>query len=100
MEVLAAGAAPLVATITGGLAELITNGQPGYTARPADTYSLAAALSTALTCNLADRARLRAAGCHIAATRYNHPQAVAAFFGTVAPWAVIIPAAAWEDRSP
>jgi glycosyltransferase involved in cell wall biosynthesis len=94
LEAFAAGAAPVVATTAGGLAELVTDGQTGYTARPADPRSLAAALRRALACAPADRARLRAAGRHLAVTHYNHHNAVAAFFATAAPWAVTISAAA------
>jgi hypothetical protein len=43
LEAFVAGAAPVVATTAGGLAELVTD-QTGYSARPADAASLADAL--------------------------------------------------------
>jgi glycosyltransferase involved in cell wall biosynthesis len=91
LEGFAAGAAPVVSTTAGGLAELVTNGQTGYTAAPGNPPSLAGALRAALACNPADRARMRAAGRQIAATRFNYEVTVAQFFAATAPWAVDIP---------
>jgi glycosyltransferase involved in cell wall biosynthesis len=76
----------VVATTAGGLAELVTN-QTGYPARPADPASLAAALTRALAADTSDRPRLRAAGRHLALTRYNHNKNVRGFLDDVAPWA-------------
>lgn len=88
LEAFAAWAAPVVATTAGGLAELVIDGLTGYTAQPAHPASLAAAISRALACDPAGRARLRAASHRLAVTRYDHKQAVAAFCAEVAPWAV------------
>jgi glycosyltransferase involved in cell wall biosynthesis len=88
LEAFAAGAAPVVATTAGGLAEIVTDGLTGYTARPADPPSLAAAIGRALAADSATRDRLRAAGRRLAATRYNHHQAVEAFLSARAPWAL------------
>lgn len=88
VEAFAAGAAPVVATTAGGLAETVTDGLTGYTARPADPPSLAAAIDRALSADTATRDRLRAAGRHLAATRYNHHLAVEAFLSARAPWAL------------
>lgn len=88
LEAFAAGAAPVVATTAGGLAELVIDGLTGYTAQPRQPASLAAAISRALACDPAGRARLRAASRRLAVTRYDHAQAVAAFCAEVAPWTV------------
>ena len=88
LEAFAAGAAPVVATTAGGLAELVIDGLTGYTAQPRHPASLAAAISRALACDAAGRARLRAASRRLAASRYDHEQAVAAFCAEIAPWAV------------
>ena len=44
LEAYAAGAAPVVATTAGGLAEQVIDGVTGFTAAPADPVSLAAAI--------------------------------------------------------
>jgi glycosyltransferase involved in cell wall biosynthesis len=88
LEAFAAGAAPVVATTAGGLAETVADGLTGYTARPADPPSLATAIHRALAADAATRDRLRAAGRHLVATRYNHHQAVEAFLSARAPWAI------------
>jgi glycosyltransferase involved in cell wall biosynthesis len=88
LEAFAAGAAPVVATTAGGLAELVIDGLTGYTAQSRHPASLAAAISRALACDSAGRARLRVASRRLAVTRYDHAQAVAAFCAEVAPWTV------------
>lgn len=87
LEAFVAGAAPVVATTAGGLAELVTD-QTGYSAQPADPTSLADALTRALAADPVERARLRAAGRYLALTRYNHDKTVHAFLDDVAPWAI------------
>jgi glycosyltransferase involved in cell wall biosynthesis len=87
LEAFVAGVAPVVATTAGGLAELVTDGKTGYTASPADPQSLATAIHRALSADAATRDRLRAAGRHLAATRFNHDQAVREFLSAQAPWA-------------
>lgn len=89
LEAFAVGATPVVATTAGGLPELVIDGLTGYTAQPGHPVSLAAAISRALACDAAERARLRAGSRRLATTCYNHEQAVAAFCAEVAPWAVI-----------
>jgi hypothetical protein len=88
LEAFVAGAAPVVATTAGGLAELVIDGHTGYTATPADPQSLATAISRALSAGTAARSRLRAAGRHLAATRFNHDLAVREFLSAHAPWAI------------
>lgn len=87
LEAFVAGAAPVVATTAGGLAELITD-RTGYPAAPANPQSLAAALTRALAIGPAERAKLRAAGRHLAATRYNHQATTRRFMADIAPWAI------------
>ena len=88
LEAFVAGAAPVVATTAGGLAELVIDGRTGYTADPADPQSLATAIYRALSADTATRSRLRAAGRHLAATRFNHDRAVREFLSAHAPWAI------------
>jgi glycosyltransferase involved in cell wall biosynthesis len=88
LEAFAAGAGPVVSTTAGGLAELVTDGETGYTARPGDPESLAAAMRRALACSPAERDRMRAAGRQVAATRYNYQTAVTRFLAQTAPWAI------------
>lgn len=87
LEAFAAGAAPVVATTAGGLAELVTDNQTGYTARPANPRSLAGAVRRALTASPADRARLRAEGRRLASVRYDYGAIVRSFLRNIAPWA-------------
>jgi glycosyltransferase involved in cell wall biosynthesis len=88
LEAFVAGAAPVVATTAGGLAELVTDGRTGYTASPADPPSLATGIHRALSADTATRSRLRAAGRHLTATRYDHDRAVREFLSAHAPWAI------------
>lgn len=84
LEAFVAGAAPVVATTAGGLAELVTT-DVGFTAPPADPKALAAALHHALSITTADRVRFRVAGRR-AAARYNYEQTVQDFLTRIAPW--------------
>jgi len=88
LEAFLAGAAPVVATTAGGLAELVIDGRTGYTASPADARSLATALHRALSADTATCSRPRAEGRHLAATRFNHDRAVREFLSAQAPWAI------------
>jgi hypothetical protein len=73
LEAFAAGAAPVVATTAGGLAETVIDGSTGYCATPGDPPSLARAISRALTASPAEIARLRQGGKHLVAGRdYTH----------------------------
>lgn len=84
IESYAAGAAPVIATTAGGLAEQIAAGRTGFATTPADSVSLAAALRRALTST--ERDRMREHARHFAGARYDHPAAVRAFLDQVAPW--------------
>jgi glycosyltransferase involved in cell wall biosynthesis len=87
LEAFVAGAAPVVATTAGGLAELVTD-QTGYPAQPANPVSLADALMRALAADPTTRAHLRTAGRQLARTRYDHGKTVHAFLHQIAPWAI------------
>lgn len=88
LEAFAAGASPVVATTAGGLAELVTEGRTGHTARPADPPSLAAAISRALAATPSQRAALLAEGRRITAARYTYDTNIRRFLSTLAPWAI------------
>jgi glycosyltransferase involved in cell wall biosynthesis len=91
LEAYAAGAAPVVATTAGGLAEQVIDGVTGFTAAPADPASLASALRRALALSADERARMRAAGRDLARTRFDHRLAIQRFFAQTAPWACRAP---------
>jgi glycosyltransferase involved in cell wall biosynthesis len=86
IESYAAGAAPVIATTAGGLAEQIAAGRTGFATTPADSVSLAAALRRALALTSTERDRMREHARHFAGARYDHPAAVRAFLDQVAPW--------------
>ncbi|MGC4886634.1 glycosyltransferase family 4 protein [Micromonospora sp. DT227] len=88
LEAFAAGAAPVVATTAGGLAEQITDGITGFTAEPGRPEALAAAIDRALATTAKQRDLMRRAGQDEVASRFNHDAAVGRFLRTVAPWAV------------
>jgi glycosyltransferase involved in cell wall biosynthesis len=88
LEAFAAGAPAVVATTAGGLAEVVIEGQTGYTARPADSRSLAAAIRRALAASPARRARMLATGRGLVASSYAYESNVRAFLTTLAPWAI------------
>ena len=94
LEAYAAGASTVIATTAGGLAETVTEPLTGYTARPADPPSLAAAISRALTDGPADHARMLAEGRRLTATRYDYHAIVRAFLTRHAPWAISSPQSA------
>jgi glycosyltransferase involved in cell wall biosynthesis len=91
LDAFAAGASPVVATTAGGLAELLTEGETGYTAEPSSPRSLAAAIHRALAATLAQRAQMRSLGRRHLATRYDYQTSVQAFLRAVAPWAIADP---------
>lgn len=99
LEAFVAGAAPVVATTAGGLAELVT-ADTGYTARPADPRSLATAISNALAADVAQRTKLRAAGRHLARARYDHDRTVRDVLGRIAPWALNLASASRDTLTP
>jgi len=85
LEAYAAGAAPVVVTTAGGLAEQVIDGVTGLAAAPADPASLASAIGRALSLSAAERDRMRAAGRHLARTRFDCGSAVRRFLGQFAP---------------
>lgn len=87
LEAYAAGAAPVVATTAGGLAEQVTDGVTGFAAEPANPVSLAGAISRAVALSNAGRGEMRARALGLARARFDHRDAVRAFFGAFAPWA-------------
>ena len=87
LEAYAAGASPVIATTAGGLAEIVTEGNTGYAALPADPRSLAAAIRRALAASPGQRRRLLATGRHLITARYDYQASIAAFLTGLAPWA-------------
>jgi glycosyltransferase involved in cell wall biosynthesis len=88
LDAFAAGASPIVATTAGGLAELVTEGETGFTAQPSSPRSLATAIHRALAASQAQRAQMRSAGRRHLATRYDYQTSVRSFLNVVAPWAI------------
>jgi glycosyltransferase involved in cell wall biosynthesis len=70
------------------LAEIVTEGRTGYTARPADPRSLAAAIHRALTASPAEHARMLAEGRCLTTTSYDYDTNPQAFLTALAPWAI------------
>jgi glycosyltransferase involved in cell wall biosynthesis len=87
MEAYAAGAAPVVATTAGGLAEQVIDGVSGFTAAPGDPASLAVAIERALSLDAGQRQRMRAAGRDLARSRFDHSLGIRRFLADYAPWA-------------
>jgi glycosyltransferase involved in cell wall biosynthesis len=85
LEAYAAGAAPVVVTTAGGLAEQVIDGVTGLTASPADPVSLAGAIGRALSLTDDERERMRCAGRYLARTRFDYGRAVRHFLGQFAP---------------
>jgi glycosyltransferase involved in cell wall biosynthesis len=85
LEAYAAGAAPVVTTTAGGLAEQVIDGVTGLAASPGDPASLASAIERALKLTPAELDRLRAAGQHLARTRFDFRIAVRRFLLQFAP---------------
>ncbi|MFE7869474.1 glycosyltransferase family 4 protein [Micromonospora humida] len=88
LEAFAAGAAPIVTTTAGGLAEQVTDGVTGFTSEPARPDALAAAIDRALATAPKQRDRMRQAGQSQLSSRFDHDAAVGRFLGEIAPWAV------------
>jgi glycosyltransferase involved in cell wall biosynthesis len=85
IEAYAAGAAPVIATTAGGLAEQVIEGHTGFTTAPEDPASMAAALRRALGLSPAERHLIREEARQFAASRYDYPRAVRSFLKQVAP---------------
>lgn len=88
LEAYQGGASSVVATMVGGLAEIVTEGQTGFTAFPGNPPSLAAAILRALTARPDQRRRLLAQGRSIAAARFDYLTNIRSFFEARAPWAL------------
>ncbi|MBY8889208.1 glycosyltransferase [Streptomyces sp. PTM05] len=86
LEAHAAGAAPVVATTAGGLAETVTDQITGYTAPPANPAALADAIHRALTAPPDTVERLRAAGAALVAAR-DYTRCITGVLAHLAPWA-------------
>jgi glycosyltransferase involved in cell wall biosynthesis len=87
VEAYTAGAAPVIATTAGGLAEQVIDGVTGLTAAPGDPDSLADAIHRGLTLTRSERAQMRDAARRFAADRYDYTTAVSHFLCRTAPWA-------------
>jgi glycosyltransferase involved in cell wall biosynthesis len=87
LEAYAAGAAPIVATTAGGLAEQVIDGVTGFTTPPADPAGLAAAIERALRLDTGQRESMRAVGRELARTRFDHSLGIRRFLSDFAPWA-------------
>ncbi|WP_422753068.1 glycosyltransferase family 4 protein [Micromonospora sp. WMMD708] len=88
LEAFAAGAAPIVTTTAGGLAEQVTDGVTGFTSEPARPDALAAAIDRALATTPKQRDRMRQAGQSQLSSRFDHDAAVGRFLGEIASWVV------------
>ncbi len=85
LEAYAAGAAPVVATRAGGLAELVVEGRSGYLAEPHDPADLAQALRRAVMADTDTRARMRGHGREIL-HGFDYRDSVRSLLRQVAPW--------------
>jgi len=88
LEAFAAGAVPVIATAVGGLAEQVHDQITGYTAQPADSRSLAAAIGRGLCMTARARETMRAAARSLLAARYDYAANITAFMQQNAPWAM------------
>ncbi|WP_328604306.1 glycosyltransferase [Amycolatopsis sp. NBC_00345] len=86
MEAFAAGAAPVIATTAGGLAEQVVDGHTGFTCPPNSPSALAEALGRALDTDQRERARMRTRAFHQALRTYDQLGTVRRFLGETAPW--------------
>ncbi|MGH3839261.1 MAG: glycosyltransferase family 4 protein, partial [Pseudonocardiaceae bacterium] len=84
LEAYAAGAAPVVATRAGGLAELVVDGRSGYLAEPGDPASLAQALWRAAMADADTRQRMREHGREIL-RGFDYRESVRSLLGQLAP---------------
>jgi glycogen synthase len=92
LEAFAAGAAPVVATTAGGLAETVIDGVTGFSAPPGDVQALAGAVQRALCASPEQVTRLRAAGTALVAGR-DYSTCVTRVLAALAPWAIAVTAA-------
>ncbi len=92
LEAFAAGAAPVVATTAGGLAETVIDGVTGFSAPPGDVQALAGAVQRALSAPSEQVKRLRAAGAALVADR-DYTTCITRVLAALAPWAIAATAA-------
>ncbi|WP_102937529.1 glycosyltransferase family 4 protein [Streptomyces malaysiensis] len=88
LEAFGAQAGPVVATRAGGLAQTVLDGVTGFTARPGDPESLAAAIQRALTVTPREREQLASAGAALVASRHNYVTTLHAALARCAPWSM------------
>lgn len=84
LEAFAVGAAPVIATTAGGLAETVTEGITGFTAAPCDPESLASAIDRALALRTSEVNVMRANGVRAAHAR-DYDLSVLAALAHIAP---------------
>jgi Glycosyl transferases group 1 len=85
LEAYAAGAAPVVATRAGGLAELVGDGRSGYLAEPGNPADLAQALRRVAMADADTRARMRGHGREIL-RGFDYRESVRFLLRQIAPW--------------
>lgn len=98
LEAFAAGAGPVVATMAGGLAQTVVEGETGFTAAPRDAKSLATALHRALTVLPWERDRLRNAGAALVRSHHDYQANIGSVIERIAPWA-LVPASSAVGRA-
>lgn len=86
LESYAAGAAPVVVTMAGGLTEQVIDGVTGLTASPNNPVSLALAIRRALSLTDDQRDAMRSAGHSLARIRSDSGRAVQRFLQEFAPF--------------
>ncbi|RZQ61287.1 glycosyltransferase family 4 protein [Amycolatopsis suaedae] len=86
LEAFAAGAAPVVATTAGGLAEQVTDGVTGFQCAPDSPVHLADAIRRALALDDTGRTRMRRLGFHRAVRTHDQVDTVRCFLAHAAPW--------------
>ncbi|GAB3165224.1 hypothetical protein GCM10027059_22610 [Myceligenerans halotolerans] len=87
LEAYALGAGPVVATTAGGLADLVTDGETGFTCSPGAPDELALALRRALRVSPAQRARMRVATEPVLAA-HDYAASLTRTLRTLIPWSL------------
>ncbi|MEV6909085.1 glycosyltransferase family 4 protein [Amycolatopsis sp. NPDC051071] len=83
MEAFAAGAAPVITTTAGGLADQVVEGRTGFSCTPGSPHQLARALMRALATS---PVYLRRQAYRHALRAFDHTDAVRLFLSSTAPW--------------
>lgn len=86
VEAFAAGAAPVISTTAGGLADQVAEGETGFVAPPSNPAELAAAIDRGLSLGPTQLAQLRRTAAATAANEYDYHRAIQRFLATTAPW--------------